>query len=196
MDEVYVALPARVDPTTHVRSTLICASIQAWRAAGKLDEYLASLGPADQKDVLELTAGIWLPVDRAVTHYRACERVKLSPEARVELGMDVARRIQKSLLNVIVRLTRGSGVTPWSVFAVAEKLREQSWRGGAFGVTKTGPKDAILTWAEQPCAASIHFQLGFQGVLRGLCELYCRRAYVHVDGATNDDTLVLRASWA
>ncbi|MBL8715323.1 MAG: hypothetical protein JNL79_04975 [Myxococcales bacterium] len=194
--EVVVPFPDRVGPTTHVRSTLLCASLQSIRSRGLQDVYLAALPEVDRLEMLAMTPGAWLPVERALIHYAACDRLPLDRNARLEIGADVARRIQKSLLNVIVRLTKEAGVGPWSVLTRAEKLRLPTWQGGGIQVEKLGVKDARLEWIRQPCARSEHFRLGFLGVVKGLCELYCRRVVTKEEGAPEDDRFVQLVSWA
>lgn len=196
MAEVLVPFPEPLAPTTNVRSTLLCASIQSLRNRGLYEHYLQALTPEQQKDVQALTAGVWLPIERAVEHYRACDRLPLTKEQRIEIGGDVAQRIQQSLISVIVRLSREGGMTPWSVVTNAEKLRQRSWQGGGIRVSKLGPKDAMLEWGEQPCACSVHFRLGFLGILKSLTELYARRAFVSEDPPPNDCTVIARLSWA
>ncbi len=196
MPEVIVPLATPLERTTRVRSTLLCASIQSLRSRQLYESYLAELTPSERADVHALTAGMWLPVDRALTHYAACDRLPLSRSQRLEIGTDVGHRIQQSLVSVIVRLTREGGMTPWSVLSRAEKLRLQTWDGGGIRVAKLGPKDAHLEWVGQPCARSAHFRFGFHGILKTVCELYCRRAFVSEDVPTNGDTLSVRVAWA
>lgn len=196
MAEVICPLPQPLKATTHVRSTLLCASIQSLRNRGLYESYLSHLTPAQREEVHALTAGSWLPIDRAVVHYEACDRLDLERSQRIEIGGDVGQRIQQSLVSIIVRLSREGGLTPWSVVSRAEKLRQQTWQGGGIRVCKIGPKDASLEWLEQPCARYAHFRLGLQGILKAVCELYCRRAFVTEDPQPNHEALILRVSWA
>jgi hypothetical protein len=170
--------------------------VQSLRARGLFDTYLTHLSPEQQIDVHSLTAGLWLPVDRAVTHYDACDRLALTREDRIDIGADVAQRIQQSLLSVIARLARESGVTPWLVLVNAEKLRRHTWQGGGIRVTKTGPKDARVEWTAQPCARFAHFRYGFAGILKALCDLYARRTFVFEDPKSEGDTVAMRVNWA
>jgi hypothetical protein len=196
MAEILVPLPSPLSPTTEVRSTLLCASMQSMRARRLFDAYLAELPPDQREAAQALTPGQWLPIERAELHYAACDRLRLEPADRVEIGGDVGHRIQQSLLSTIVRLTRGGGVTPWAVVTSAEKLRVRTWKGGGIRVTKLGPKDARLEWLEQPCARSPHFRLGFTGILKALCELYAHRAYVREEQQPSATTLQLHVAWA
>lgn len=196
MAEVIAAFPNPIEPTTHVRSTLLCASIQSLRQRRHVDAYLANLAEHERAEMLAMPPGLWLPVERACVHYAACDRIRLEPAERQEIGADVARRIQQSLLSVIVRLTKEAGVSPWSVLTRTEKLRQPTWQGGGIQVTKLGLKDAHLEWVRQPCVRFDHFRLGFLGLVKGLCELYCRRAFTKEDGQAGDERLGMLISWA
>ncbi|MGZ3421732.1 MAG: hypothetical protein ACXVEF_31080 [Polyangiales bacterium] len=196
-EEVVLALPKPLLATTQVRSTLICASIQSLRQRGLYDAYLAELTEPQRQDAMALTAGSWLPVQTAVNHYLACDRLPLSDSDRITIGGDVARRVQHSLLNLLVRLSREGGATPWSVVTSAEKLRAQTWKGGGIHVVKTGPKDMRLSWHQQPCAQSTHFRLGFVGIVQGLFELFSRKAFVSEDKRGHErNTVTIVGAWA
>lgn len=197
MEEEVLAPPKPLLPTTQVRSTLLCASIQSIRARGLYDAYLSALPEPLREEMMALTAGSWLPAQTAVAHYLACDRLPLDDAERVAIGADVARRVQHSLLDLLVRLSREGGATPWSVITRAEKLRVQTWKGGGLRALKTGPKDVHLAWHMQPCAQSTHFRLGFVGIVKGLFELFCRRAYVSEDRRAGDAmTVAITGSWA
>lgn len=197
MDPIAYPLPKPLVATTHVRSTLLLASMQSLRARGHFDAYLAELTEEQREQAIALTAGSWLPVQSALVHYLACDRVDMSRDERLEIGAEVARRIQQSPLHVLVRLSREAGASPWSVLGYAEKLRTQSWQGGGVQVLKTGPKDMRLVWQLQPCARSKHFRAGFVGIVKGLFEMFCRRAYVNeVPEQCTDTTLTIVGSWA
>ena len=196
MAEILVPFPSPLEPTTQVRSTLICASIQALRQIGRYDEYMKLLTPEQRADAQALTAGLWLPIERGVLHYKACDRVQIAKSERMRIGGDVAHRIQQSLVSVIVRLTREGGMTPWTVISNAEKLRQRSWVGGGIQMSKLGPKDARLEWVGQPCGQSEHFRAGFTGLLKALCELYARRVFASEDPAPDENTLIIKIAWA
>ena len=181
---------------THVRSTVLCSSILALRARGLFDRYFEALEPPFRDEALSLPAGIWVPVDFALAHYDACQHLDLDPYVIDEIGAEVGDRISKSLLSVIVTLSREVGVSPWSVLTRANKLRDVAWKGSALGVWRLGPKDARVEWAGQPCARSRYFGLAFGGFMRGLCQLFCRRAFVRLLPGGTATSLNYRVFWA
>lgn len=197
MREVILPFPKDLAPVTQVRSTVICASLQALRTHGRYDAYLSLLSEAKRQEVIALTPGAWLPGDRAVTHYLTCDRLPIDRAERLEIGLDVGRRLQKSSLNVLARLSQQAGTDPWTLVIYADRLRERNFTGSGIQVTKVGPKDAHIEWRLQPCARSVHFTVGFMGHIKGLCELFCRRAFVSEDSRRcNETTFAMQLSWA
>ncbi len=84
--EVILALPARPVPARHMRSTILLGSMSSLRQAGYFERYAASLDPRHRDTLLQAVAGVWIPVDAALAHYRACESLGLAPDAVVDLG--------------------------------------------------------------------------------------------------------------
>jgi hypothetical protein len=198
--EVVVALPIpreRIHPATEVRSTLLCASLSALDKHGMLARYRSELDPSFESTMFSLTAGHWVPVDIAVKHYEACNRLRLEHDVIEDIGNSVGQRIQKSVLNVLVRISREAGATPWTALAQVPRLNDLTWRGGAFEIVKVGPKDARLEWVGQPCAATDYYRTSFCGFVRGLLDLFCQRSYVRPNRDRCDaTTIALKIAWA
>lgn len=186
---------AAVVPATHIRSTVICSSLRAIRGRGLFDRYLAELEPARRDDVLSLTAGLWLPVEFGLAHYHACARLKLDEAQIEEMGGEVGRHINGTILSVAVKMSREAGVSPWSVITRVHKFRAVTWQGSDIAAWKLGPKEARLEWAGQPCAVSSYFGLGFGGYVRALCGLFCQKVYVRLLPSQGTSTLLYRISW-
>jgi hypothetical protein len=73
----------------------------------------------------------------------------------------------------------------------------REWRGGAVAVFKTGPKDARVEMVGFPCAPIPHCRQGLRGVIGGMCELVCTKAYVsEIRGLCTDTTLGYTVAWA
>jgi hypothetical protein len=198
--EVLVALPLpreRIHPATQVRSTLLCAALSALDKHGLLARYRAELDPAFEATMFSLTAGHWLPIDVALRHYATCDRMRLDHDVIEDIGNSVGQRIQKSVLHVLVRISREAGATPWTALAQVPRLNELTWRGGAFEIVKVGPKDARMMWFGQPCAETDYYRTSFCGFVRGLLDLFCRRSYVRTVRERCDATTVaLKIAWA
>jgi hypothetical protein len=198
-EDVIVPLPFprdRVPPAREVRSTLLCAALRALESRQLVDRYRTALDPGTQAEIFALTAGRWVPVELATAHYRACDHLGLDSGVVEDIGADVSHRVHRSIISVLVRLSREAGATPWHVFALVPKLNDFTWRGGAFEITRHGPKDARVEWYGQPCAAIEYYRTSFCGFVRGVLGLFCRRCYVRtVPARCGPTTLSVRVAW-
>ena len=181
---------------THARSTLIVSGIQTFRARGLYERYTANLPQAERVEIVSLIAGQWIPIDLALDHYRAADRLGLGDDVIESIGAEVAERINKSALSVMVKMSKEAGVTPWSALANAHRLTDVNWRGSDVAVRRLGPKEARYDWVGQPCAQVPYFIASFGGFLRSLASLFCSKAYTRVvPGRTSATTLSYRLSW-
>jgi hypothetical protein len=183
-------------PATHVRSTLIVSSMQALRTRGLLDAYVSHLDPSHRADLLSLIAGTWVPVEIALAHYRAAQRLGLDAPTIEAIGAEVGERINKSVLSVVVKMSKQVGVTPWTALGRAHRLRELTWKGSDVAVMKLGPKEARVDWVGIPCAAVPYYVTSLGGFLRALIQLFSSKAYARpVREECSASAVSYRISW-
>jgi hypothetical protein len=158
--------------------------------------YERALEPEYGAAMASLTAQEWFPVEIAMAHYAACDRLRLDPNVIAEIGADSGRALNASVLGVALRMSQAAAVTPWMVLAHTDRMRERLWRGGAIGVFKQGPKEARIEWVGQPCAGSEYYALAFEKFLEGSIQIFCRAVYVRIDPRwCAPTTLGYRVSW-
>ncbi len=168
----------QVRPASLVRSTIIVSGLQAFRTRSLIEAYQEHLPEYARAPLLGLVAGQWIPVGLAVDHYRAADRLGLDAPTIESIGADVAERIHKSPLSVMVKMSKELYVTPWTALASSQRLKDINWKGSEVHVVKLGPKDARFDWIGQPCAEVPYFVTSFGGFLRSLVSLFCTKAYV------------------
>jgi hypothetical protein len=182
---------------TYFRTTWLGSSLLALRERGHFDRYLTFLPPQHHDAILTSVAGSWLPVEVAVEHYRACDRLMLSKAEMWEIGLDVTRRVHGTSLALMIRLAKQSGVTPWAALAQLNRLWERIWRGGGCAVYKAGPKEAIVEVIQWPCAEIPYVRRTIPSVLLGVMELFCNKAYVSdVPRLATASSLGMKVQWA
>lgn len=180
-----------------IRSGLLCSSIQSLRARGLFDAYLAKLPRDHHERVLALTAAEWIAPDLAFVHYEALDALDMTEEQIEENGVQVAQHLQRGFLSVALRFAVESGVTPWAVLERYQRLWDRYFDGSAVAVWKTGPKDARAEVVGFPLARIRYIQIGVGGIMRGVLELVCKRAYVRPMRRTcTPESLTYRISWA
>jgi hypothetical protein len=188
---------ARERPASEARSTLITTSIQALRARGLFADYEKALPPSLKQSILTVVAGVWLPIDVAMAHYAACDELNLSQKDQFAMGGEVGDRVQGTMLGLVVRTAKSSGLTPWMGLSQCTKLYERLFDGGSVKLVKLGPKDARMEVVNNPLFAIGYFRNGFRGTVCTGAEFFCEKAYAHeLPKLTSETTLGLRISWA
>ncbi len=183
MQEVFLAAryPLTAIPlATEIRSTLVVSALQTVRARGLMDKYRETLPASAQERITSLVAGSWIPVELALDHYRAMDRLQLTNEEIDGIGADVAARVNKSVLSIAVSLSKRAGATPWTALSVSHRINDTNWRGSDIAIYRLGPKEARYDWLGQPCASVPYFVTAFGGFLRGLGSLFSSRIYVRL----------------
>jgi hypothetical protein len=195
---VSFAVPrSRVPLASHFRSTWLSSSLNALRERNHFDRYLALLAPADRATILESVAGVWLPIDVGLTHYRACDALDLGKRESWEIGVEVTRKVHGTSLALAFRLAKQAGVTPWTIFAQMPRLWERIWRGGGIAVHKHGPKEAIIEAIQWPVAGIPYVRQTMPAVVHGVVELFCAKVYVtEVPRLMSQTSLGFRVQWA
>jgi hypothetical protein len=196
---VEVFLPFRnspVVPVRDVRSTLIMAGIQSLREHGLFQRYSEALSTDVRERVAGLAAGIWVPVEIAVAHYSAMDRLGIEQHTIEALGAEVAARSWKHILSPVFARARRIGPKPWEAFGYTHETINLNWRGGDVQIVKEGPTQALYEWAGQPCAAIPYFVTSFGSFMRALTKLFASRAtHRVVHERCSPTSIVLRLSW-
>lgn len=188
---------SRVPPVTHIRSTLISASIAALRGRGRYEEYLARLPKAHHETVVHMVAGVWVPIGVAVAHYETVEHLGFTQHDALEIGLEVATVVRASALGGIVRLAKGAGMTPWTGLPHFQRLWDRIVQGGAAAVYKVGPKEARIEGHGIALAKLAYARAGLRGIIVGSTELFCVKAYVNeIPRLCTPTTLAYRVAWA
>jgi hypothetical protein len=193
--DVILAMPARVTPVTHARSTLIMASIESVRKRGQFAEYESALAPEHKEVLLHAFAGQWFPLEVALAHYAACDSLGLSADQHYHAGRSTFEGSRGTLLGTAVRMARGAGITPWNALPLLDRFWARGCNGGGVSCTRTGPKDAIVDVVQCGLFASPYFRNGLRGLFAALVELFSTRAYV-TERRSTASSLTCRVQWA
>jgi hypothetical protein len=155
-------------PMTEARSTLIVSGIQTLRASadGLYERYVELLSPKLRQDIMALVAGLWIPGELALEHYRTMDRLQLSKSAIEAIGAEVAERGAKTVL--LRRAARQGDATPWDRLGQSHRNLDINWRGSDIMISKEGPQEALFLWAGQPCAGVPYFVTSWGSFLRAV----------------------------
>jgi len=195
-EEVILAFPALIRPIQNVRSTLLQGGLASIFEAGLKDAYLAVV-PPEVRSVLEsAVAGMWIPVETALGHYMACDRLGLSTESMVALGRGTFERTKGMLLGTAVGLAKSVGVTPWSLVPHMQRFWLRGNDGGGVRALKLGPKEVRIDVVANPLYRSRYYRAAYRGIAASLLELVAQKAYAHeIRRGHDEDALSVRVQW-
>ena len=194
--KVFVALPAEHRVATHFRSTWLTSSLATLRERGLFDAYAAALPPVHREAVMATVAGVWLPIETAMAHYGACDRLELPTNDLLALGVTAIRRAQATNLAFVARLATSVGVTPWTILSHSARLWSNTCTGGGVAVWELGPKEARIDLVGFPLARYRYNRITMRGIVQAVIELFCAKVYAReIASSCNDTELAFRVSW-
>ena len=182
---------------TAVRGTMLVSSVGTIRELGLYERYYACLPEAMREQVLYTLAMSWSPIEVAIAHYEACDRMGLRDEEIAEIGARVSGRFANTFLGTLLGSARGAGVdAPWLGLRAQPRSWDRMFMGGGARIERVGPKDVIGTFTGTPLARIRYYRQSFCGYYRGLAKLFGHQAHVKVIGDRGDrDTLRVSGSW-
>jgi len=173
---VVVALPAFPERASAVRGTVLMSSQASLRSAGHFDTYASKLEDEYRSKLLvEIVPNVWLGMDQAMAHYRACEALGLTQVEIQAMGAATGDRINSVFVKSLVRLATGT-LQPWFAWGLAPRVWARAWKGSAIGVRKVGPKDARVDVVGFPCASIPYVRVAIGSFFAKNTQLFCRSA--------------------
>jgi hypothetical protein len=195
-DEVVLALPQPIPPLRHVRSTLLLGSVASLKDAGYFDGYVAVASGYAREAITSSVAGMWIPIDVALAHYRACDSLGISAESAAQLGHGTFTRTKGLLLGTAIGLAKGAGVNPWTLVPYFQRFWNRGYDGGGAHAIKKGPKDLHIGLVDCPLLESKYYRAALRGLVAGVIELVCTKAYVHERPVAQPRSAILfRVQW-
>lgn len=181
---------------TAVRSTLLVSSMQTLRSHGLFDAYVSRIDVVHRDTLLSLIAGTWVPIALGDAHYTAAGKLGLDDKTIDSYGAEVAERSNRTVFSLVVKISRQTGVTPWTAFQRAHRLREMTWQGSDLAIYRLGPKEARFDWVGIPYASHPYYVASFGGFLRGLTQLFSPTVYTRLVAKGSSATSIsYRISW-
>jgi len=172
------------------------ASRASVHAAGHGAQYEAALDPMARDAIAEAgVVGVWLPLEIALAHYRACDSLGLGANAIAAIGRGTNDRVKGSVYGTFIRVFKEAGVTPWTVIPQFQRFWDRTYDGGSLRVTKLGPKEARVDVVGCSLCHHHYWRHALRGLSCGLIELVCSRAY-STEIVSSPDGVSYRYQWA
>jgi len=180
-DNLLVSLPGAlhaIPMATEFRGSVIAASQKSLRDIGRFEDYCKLL-TRHHDELLYGCPAEWMPMSVAEAHYEAANDLGLTPEEQTARGADVAKFSQGTFLSTMIKLARGSGVTPWLGLEQFDKICGRVWRGGAgVTVTRRGPKEVRIRIVRLGLSRIPYYRHAFAGMLTSGGGLFSKKCYV------------------
>jgi hypothetical protein len=179
---------------THIRSTLISASIQTLKALGFFERYLRALPQGRHDAMLAPRAPGWTTEEEAAVHYTACDEMKLSEAEQERTSQTVVTAIGSTLLATFTRSSRTLDADPWLALAQTERLFSRLNQGGAVRVIRRSSKEAVFEVRGGALYAIPYYEIGHHALLRASALLFSNTAQARTLHAANREHRTL-LSW-
>jgi hypothetical protein len=193
--EIIIPHDPAAGPVTQVKNLLIQFSLDQLRDGGHYDAYSKLVAPDVLQDLLARLAPGWLPVELAVAHYEACDKLGLDAEQLDRVGRLVGDRIQDATLVSAAKRARERDFDIWSAMSQIHRTWSRLYQGGSVQFVKIGPKDLLLEERGYPMNRCQYFRRGHLGSLAArfaaLGTELTRREVLEVEA----DDVVIHLGW-
>jgi hypothetical protein len=169
--QILIAHTEPVARVSSVRSTLLQGSLQAIREFGLYERWSAQLGEAERALIVDSIAPTWLPIEVALAHYEACDRMGVDEAQQAQIGAAVGARVQGTLLGTAGKLARNVGVTPDVAARCFSPLWARLFQGGSLQIEQAGPKDLMLEFRQSVLPRCPYYRGTLCGNVRSSAQL-------------------------
>jgi len=195
--EIVIPHDPAAGPLTAVRNVMIQASLSELKAHGHYERYARLIDPSTLEQLLASVAPSWIPVDLALAHYAACERLSLTSDEFAAMGGGVGDRVQDTVLVSHAKKVRETNFDLWAAVDSLHRMWPRVFQGGSVQIVKVGPKEKLL---EQRGFVLNRFYYYRQSHVAALCATYAALG-THVTSARvvsysqSRDEMVVRVAW-
>jgi hypothetical protein len=184
-------------PVTAVKNVLIQSSLAELKSHGYYERY-SQLMAAEALETLQLSlAPGWIPIELALAHYDACDRLELSPAQFAAIGKDVGNRVQDAVLISLAKKVRAANYDLDAALGPLQRMWPRLFQGGSVQTVRVAPQERLL---EERGFRLNRYHYYRQGHVAALIATYralgIQLAEVKIDNydATNDE-MIVRVSW-
>jgi len=194
--ETILALPAKVEPLRHVRSTIVIASVTNIRNSGRFAEYVKRVPSEHHSALFESVAAMWIPYGAAASHYIACDALGIPVDEQISMGRASVERVGATIAGTALRLAKQAGVTPLHLFPHLQRFWMRGYDGGALAVYQVGPKEARLELVQFPLCEIPFYRRALTGWTSALTAIFCQKLYMkELPQPDGPQSMALRAQW-
>jgi hypothetical protein len=140
--EIVIPHGPNTGPVTAVRNIVLQTSLGRLKAGGHFDLYASHMPPAVLEQLMTNVAPCWVPVEIALMHYEACDKLNLNFDQLSTHGTSVGEHLQRAVLVSAAKKSRAEDL--WTTSEQLHRMWPRLYQGGSVQVVKLGPKDKYV----------------------------------------------------
>jgi hypothetical protein len=166
MKEIVVPHDLSRGPLAAVRRMLIHSSIAELGELGLYERYSEMIDRGCLERIKELIGPGWMPVELAVAHYRACDRLQLSDEIVLQAGKRAGVKMGSALLVAGAQpQVEAKDRSPWPLLPAFARMGRRIYDGASAQYVKTGPNTLQIEHIRNPLFAFHYYCVAHGGFL-------------------------------
>lgn len=167
MREIIVPHDLSRGPLVAVRRMLVHSSIAELGAFGFYDRYSQIVDPNSLNRIRELIGPGWMPVELALEHYSACDRLQLSDKAILEAGTRAGDKMGSALLVAGAQpQVESKDRSPWPLLHAFARMGRRIYDGASAQYVKTASNCLRIEYLSNPLFAFHYYRVAHCGFLR------------------------------
>lgn len=167
MKEIIVPHDLSRGPLVAVRRMLVHSSIAELGASGLYERYRELIEGGSLERIRELIGPGWMPVELALEHYSACDRLQLSDKTIHEAGIRAGDKMGSALLVAGAQpQVEEKDRSPWPLLQAFARMGRRIYDGASAQYVKTGSNALRIEYYGNPLFAFHYYQVAHCGFLR------------------------------
>jgi hypothetical protein len=165
--EVVIPHDPKRGPLIAVRRMLIHSSIAELIRLGLYTSYCDQISSDSLERINELLGPGWMPLELALAHYGACDKLGLEAKEIELLGSRAGAKIGDLLLPKTPQ--GGSQVEQqdlWKITGAFSRMQHRIYDGGSSQYSKLGPKKLLIEYKNNPLFAIDYYRSAYTGFMR------------------------------
>lgn len=164
---------------THVRGSVLSASLQHLRNTGVYDRFRELSPPRLAESLESVIAASWVPIEQMMRQLEICDALGLPETVIAEQGALVGGELGAMIYGAFLRTTRNLGADAgWIILKQSGRFMQRVYKGGGCTLYRTGPKDALLELDGLPMVSSRYFRISHHAYMRALGKMMGSASYV------------------
>ena len=166
MKEIVVPHDLSRGPLSAVRRMLVHSSIAELGVLGVYDRYCENIQRVSLDRIKELIGPGWMPVELALDHYTACDKLQLSDDAVFQMGVRAGDKTGSALLVAGAQpRVETKDRAPWPLLQAFARMGRRIYDGASAQYAKIGPNTLLIEYVGNPLFAYHYYRVAHRGFM-------------------------------